>query len=599
MTSADSILDYLDENARHHGAQTAALVKVGGLYAARTWNDLYEASRRVSAALVALGVQPGDRVCLVAQTRVEWVTCDLGILGAGAITVPIYPSSVATECRHIAIDAGAVVVIVEDETQVAKFRSERAYLTGVRKILQLDGESGSGDPWVATLASACEGAPMDEALLAERRAKLHPEAIATLMYTSGTTGAPKGVVCTHGNLIYEAQAFVGADLIRPTDRQLLFLPLAHSFAKLVMVGWLATRMETAFAERVESVAENLIEARPTVLFAVPRLYEKIHAAVLTRAQRRGVLARTLVREALSLSRQNGEAEALGRTLGPSAWGRFEVARHLVFRRLGNELRKALGGRMRLLVSGGAPLPPTVGWLFRDAGLEILEGYGLTESTAGSVVNRPGDNRVGTVGHAVPGTEIRIAPDGEVLIRGPGVMRGYWQRPDETAEALDAEGFLHTGDLGELAADGRLRITGRKKEIIITAGGKNIAPAPLEHRLRQAPLISHAVVYGDSRRYLTALLTLDAQAATVFAAQRGLGGLPYAQLTQAPEVHAAVAEIIDDVNQGLARFETIKRFRILDHDLSEETGELTPSLKVKRNVVYQRYRALFDGMYEEA
>jgi long-chain acyl-CoA synthetase len=592
-----SILELFLRNAEEHPEATAALVKRGGAYQDVTWRELAEQARAVAAGLVALGVSPGDRVCIVANTRLEWVACDLGILGAGGVTVPIYPSNLSDECQHVCADSGAVAVIAEDAAQVEKLRAERGRLPSVKRVIQLTG-APTGDDWVMShqqLVELGKGVSVEE--LAGRRASLDGDSILTIIYTSGTTGRPKGVMTTHANMLYEAQCLVEVDIVRPDDVQLLFLPLAHTFAKVLEIGWFGTRHIMAFAESMETVKANLLEVRPTFICGVPRLFEKVHAAVVQKALAVGGVKAALFEAACRLSTKKGEAELAGRSLSLADSLVFAALERLVFAKLGAALQQALGGRMRLMVSGGAPLSRAINWFFRDAGITIFEGYGLTETSAGSVVNRPGRQKIGTVGTPLPGTEVKIAEDGEVLLRGPGVMRGYWNNPTATSESIK-DGWFHTGDIGLIDADGYLRITDRKKDIIITAGGKNVAPQNIENMLKAHSLVSQAVVHGDRRKYLTALVTIDPEALKRFAGEHGLASASYAELTQHPELSRAVQLVIDDVNARLPQHETIKKWKVLQNDFTQETGELTPTLKIKRKVINDRYRQVFDGFYDE-
>ncbi len=593
-----SILDYYLDNAERFGARTAAQVKRNGRYESVTWREMANESRKVSAALIALGVEPGARVCIIAQTRVEWVVLDMGILGAGAVTVPIYPSSLADECRYIAENAEATVVFAEDAAQVAKFLSERPHLKFVAKVIQLEGALSQSDGWVISYADFIKLGKPDVETLEARRKGLNKDSMLTIIYTSGTTGRPKGVVLTHDNMLYEAEVIAQVDAVREDDVQLFFLPLAHSFAKVLEIAWLATRHVMAFAESLQTLKENLGETRPTLMCGVPRVFEKFYAAVVQKGTAAGGLKARMFTAAVELSQQNGEAERRGATLSGVDAIKFGLLKKLVFAKVGKGLTELLGGRMRVMISGGAPLSPRIAWFFRDAGITILEGFGLTETSAGTCVNRPGSNRIGTVGPAMPGTEVRTAEDGEVLIRGRGVMREYWKNPEATREVVDRNGWYHTGDIGVIDPDGYLRITDRKKDLIVTAGGKNVAPQNIENMLKSHKLISQAVVHGDKRNFLSVLVTLDPEALKDLAAKLNLGNGAYAELTQKPEVGKAVQEIIDQINQELASFERLKKFKVLEHDFTQETGELTPTLKVKRKLIGERYKAVFDAFYTE-
>jgi long-chain acyl-CoA synthetase len=571
-----SIYELLAQQAASRPQITAVLVKEGGAYRPVDWLSLYEQVQRVARALVSLGVRPGDRVCLAADTRLAWVTIDLGIVAAGGVTVPIYASESADGCRHVAQNSGAVVVFAEDAALVEKLKRERSRLGGVRQVIQLCGSVEPSDGWVRLWDEILQGAVAVDAELAERRRALTPQGIATIIYTAGTTGWPKGVVLTHANLLYVAQGIANSGFIDQDDVQLIYLPLAHSLGKVLVLSWLTTGHTLAFAESPNTVMRNLLEVRPTIMAGVPRLYERIYATITQRALASGLITSRLFLEAAELSRKRGEAEAGHREL--SALESIELATlgPLVFDRVRIGLLQAMGGRMRLMFCGGAPLSAKVAWFLRDAGLDVLEGYGLTETSAATTLSLPKGWRIGAVGLPLEGTELRSAEDG----------------------VLDSAGWLHTGDIGFVDGEGFLHITDRKKDIIVTAGGKNVSPQNLENLLKSYPLISHAVVHGDRRKFLCALVTLEGRALRAFASERSLGDSSYAELTQKHEVRQAVEDIVARVNEQLASFEQLRRFKILEHDFTIEAGELAASDQVKRRVIYERYRSIFDSFYEE-
>ncbi|MFO7563916.1 MAG: long-chain fatty acid--CoA ligase [Enhygromyxa sp.] len=595
---SQSMLDLVSEQVQARPDQTAALCKREGQYQAITWAQLWSDAERVAQALCAIGIATNDHVNIVSNTRYEWVTLDLGILGAGAVTVPIYPSNLADECLYVCEHSGARLVFCEDSSQVEKFLAIREQLPQVIKVVQMTGEVEGADDWVISMADfLAPSVEVEGCTLDERRAALGPESILTIIYTSGTTGRPKGVVLTHANMIYEAEAIRQVGVIEPADVQLLFLPLAHSFARVLATGWIATGHVLAFAESMSTVKENLGEVRPTIMAGVPRVFEKFYAAVVDKGLSASGLKRKLFTAALELSSRHGELELEGKQLGLLDSIKFELLKTLVFAKVHEGVMAILGGRMRLMVSGGAPLPLKIAWFFRDAEIVVLEGYGLTETSAATTVNLPGHNQIGTVGPPLPGTEAKIAEDGEILLKGPGIMREYWRNPEATAESL-VDGWFHTGDIGAIdERTGALRITDRKKDLIITAGGKNVAPQRIENLVKSDGLISQCVVHGDRRKFLSALLTLDEAALHELASSRGLDG-DYPTLARHPEVRAVVEDIVARANKELASYETIKKFEILDHDFSIETGELTPKLSVKRKLVNSKYGHIFDGFYED-
>lgn len=593
-----SLLDYFLDHVERFGDRTAVLSKQGGKYVDITWKQLGEEAKKISAGLIALGVSPGDRINLISNTRKEWVTVDMGILGAGAVTVPIYPSNLPDECVYIVENSEAVVIFSEDANQTEKFLQNKSQLSRVKKVIQIDGTVGDANEWVMSMADLMRLGDSQSSELEKRRQSLNKDSILTIIYTSGTTGRPKGVVTTHDAMLYVAEAISEIGLVKDSDIQLLFLPLAHSFAKAMEVAWLSTRHVLAFAENMQTIKQNLAEVRPTVMAGVPRIYEKFFAAVVQKGTAAGGLKGKLFQQALDLSEKNGEAEMAGRSLGLRDGLAFGVLKTLVFKKVQTGLREILGGRMRMMVSGGAPLSRKIAWFFRDAGSEIHEGYGLTETAAATFVNRPGHLKIGTVGPAFPRTEVRIAEDGEILIKGRGVMREYWHNPEATKEVLK-EGWFYTGDIGVLDKEGYLKITDRKKDIIVTAGGKNVAPQNIENLVKTNKLISQAVVHGDKRKYVSALITLDPETLRAFASTHNLGNGSYAELTQRQEVQKEIQKAIDDFNKQLPSYESIKKFKILEHDFTIETGELTPSLKIKRKVIAERYKKIFDGFYDEA
>lgn len=597
-----NLLDLVQAQVSARPNATAFLHKPSpqGQYLPQTWSELWDQVRKVARSLIARGIVAGDRVAIASNTRFEWVLNDLGIVAAGAVTVPIYASSLAEDCRYVAEDAGIRLVFCEDHTQVAKFVALRDRLPALLVVVQMTGEvAPTVDDWVISMdAFLALGSEVEDAALDERRATLGSESTLSIIYTSGTTGRPKGVIMTHANMLYEAKAIVELGLVEPNDTQLLFLPLAHSFARMLEVCWLATGHVLAFAESMATIKQNLGEVRPTVMAGVPRVFEKFFSAVVDKGRATPGLRGKLFARALVLSAKHGEREAKQEHLGPLEAVEFALLRKLVLTKVGAGVMQTLGGRMRFMLTGGAPLSNEIAWFFRDAGIELLVGYGLTESASGSVLTPRGANQIGTIGVPLPGTEAKIAADGEILLRGPGIMPGYWHNPEATAEVL-VDGWLHTGDIGEMDAQtGVLRITDRKKDLIVTAGGENIAPQKLENLVRSERLISHCVVHGDRRKFVSAIVTLDEASLREFANQHGLAG-SYAELAARPEVYAEVEAAFARVNAHLPSYETIKKFAILPTEFSIETGELTPKLSIKRKVVNGRYAAIFEGFYAPA
>jgi long-chain acyl-CoA synthetase len=570
---------------------------VGDAWESMTWGEAGARVEALAAGLVALGIQPEERVAIISSTRVDWALADFAILCAGAATTTVYPTTNPEDVAYILADSGTRIAIVEDDAQVEKLRSHRSDLPELVKVVTFDG-TPDGD-WVIGLDDLeRRGADLlgkDPTAVSSRVDGTQPDHLATLIYTSGTTGTPKGVRLTHDCWVYEGMAVENARLLTPEDVQYLWLPLAHSFGKVLLAAQVATGSSAAIDGRVDKIIDNLATVAPTFMAAAPRIFEKVRGRVVTMAEDEGGPKLKIFNWAMGVGREVSRLRLAGKEPGAVLKAKHAVADKLVF----SKLRARFGGRLRFLVSGSAALSQDVSEFFHAAGILILEGYGLTETSAGTFVNRPENYKLGTVGIPFPETEVRIADDGEILVRGPGVMRGYHGLAEMTAESLEDDGWLHTGDIGEVDADGFLRITDRKKDMIKTSGGKYVAPQAIEVVFKGAcALASQIVVHGDGRNYCTALVTLDPDALTQWASHRGVEG-DYAALSRHPDVRAEVASAIDLVNTKVNRWETIKDFRILDHDLTIESGELTPSLKVKRRVVEDKHRALLDEMYASA
>ena len=572
---------------------------VDGGWRSLTWAETEARVRAVSSGLRALGVG-SERICaILSSTRLEWILADYGVLFAGGATSTIYPSSTPEECAFILSDSGAALAFVENEEQLQKLASRGAELPALRHLVVFDGRS-SGDGRVLSLAELEEkGRAWDRShpgAFEEAAAEIRPDALATLIYTSGTTGRPKGVELTHAAWVAQSKAIEATGLLgHPEAVQLFWLPLAHVFGKMIGTAQLRVGFPTAVDGRAERLVQNLGEVQPTFVCAVPRIFEKVHAKVISGAREGGAAKAAVFRWAVEVGREHRRALRAGRRPGRLLQARHALADRLVFRKV----RRLFGGRLRFFVSGSAPLSKDIAELFDAMGIVILEGYGLTESSAGTHVNAPWSWKIGTVGRALPGVETRIAEDGEILMRGPWNMRGYRGLPEQTAEALDADGWLHTGDVGFLDADGFLTITDRKKDLIKTSGGKYVAPTELESRLKAlSSVIGQALVHGDRRPYVSALVTLDPEAVQRWAGQNGFAGRPLAELARASEVRALVQKDLDRLNATLPRFATVKRFTILPRELTEAEGEVTPSQKLKRKAIEQRYRAELDAMYRE-
>jgi long-chain acyl-CoA synthetase len=563
-----------------------------------SWAELLEKVQHVAAGLIDLGIGRGDRVALLSNSRWEWAVTDLATLSIGAITVPIYQSNTPDEVWYVLDDSGAEVVIAEDREQIGKLMEIRPRLPRLRHAVLLDGKVKIEDFLVSWKrleergAKRLADAPGCVTALLEQVGHDDP---ATFVYTSGTTGRPKGVVLTQRNLVFESVALRSVLDAGPRDETLLFLPMAHIFARVGYLGFLELGYTVCFAESIDRLMGNLPEVKPTFVFSVPRIYEKVYDKIVSGVQKGSRLKRWIFAYSMAIGRVVSRRQQAGRWIPPWIDICFQVAEMLVF----NKLRKAFGGEVRFFISGGAPLPREIAEFFHAAGMTILEGYGLTETTAASHVNRLDAYRFGTVGPLLPGVECRIASDGEILLRGPNVFSGYHQRPEATAEAL-VDGWFHTGDIGEIDSDGKLRITDRKKDIIVTSAGKNIAPQNIENHMKTDPFISQFVVYGDKRNYLVALVTLDPDQAREYAEHKGLEdeGVDledHGALCAHPVIIAKLRRIIEEKNKALASYETIKKFVIVESDF-EVGEELTPTLKVRRKVVTEKYWDQLDGLY---
>ncbi|MFF7200392.1 AMP-dependent synthetase/ligase [Streptomyces sp. NPDC008141] len=574
-----------------------------------SWGEAAGRVYAIAAGLIALGVQPEDRVALASSTRVEWILSDLGVMCAGGATTTVYPSTNAEESAYILSDSDSRVLIAEDASQLAKARERRAELPGLKHVVVFDStgvEPDAADPegWVLSLADLeARGAQYLEThpqAVKERVGAITADQLATLIYTSGTTGRPKGVRLPHDNWSYMAKAMAATGLIGPEDVQYLWLPLAHVFGKVLTSGQIEVGHVTAVDGRVDKIIENLPVVQPTYMAAVPRIFEKVYNGVASKARAGGGAKYKIFQWAAGVSREYAKTSQdnfrrTGSASVPFGLGaKHKVADALVY----SKLRDAFGGKLRAAVSGSAALAPDIGYFFAGAGIHILEGYGLTESSAASFVNPGEAYRTGTVGKPMPGTEVRIADDGEILLRGPGIMEGYHGLPEKTEEVLESDGWFHTGDIGELSADGYLRITDRKKDLIKTSGGKYIAPAEVEGQFKAVcPFVSNILVHGADRNFCTALIALDEPTILGWAEENGLGGKPYAEVVATPEVLRLIDGYVQRLNEGLQRWQTVKKFRLLPRDLDIEHGELTPSLKLKRPVVEREYQHLIDEMYD--
>lgn len=569
---------------------------VAGDWVSATWRQTADRVEALAAGLLALGIEPEERVGIASSTRYEWILADLAIMCAGAATTTVYSSTNAGDTAYILADSQCRIVFAEDAGQLAKLTDHRPELTNLTKVVLFDGQ-GDGD-WVITLADLAD---LGEKYLLEHPSGLQtridaitPGQLATLIYTSGTTGRPKGVRLPHSSWVYEGNSVARLNFLGEDDLQLLWLPMAHAFGKVLITAQLACGFASAIDGRVDKIVENLAVVKPTFMGAAPRIFEKAHARIVTTAQAEGGLRARLFAAAFSRGlevdgrRREGRPVPLPMSLLSGLFDR------LVF----SKVRQVFGGRIRFFVSGAAPLNRDIGEWFHAAGLLILEGYGLTETAAGACINRPDNYKLGTVGLPFDGTSIRINDDdGEIQIRGECVMDGYHNLPAQTAEASTDDGWLRTGDVGKIDADGFLTVTGRIKDIFKTSGGKYIAPSAIEAKFMAiCPYASQFLVFGEARNYCVALISLDADLMSGWASENGMDGATYQELVNAPSVRKMIDEYVATLNAELNRWETIKKWELLDHDLSIERGELTPSLKVKRAVVAQQNNHILDALY---
>ncbi|MFE5910094.1 AMP-dependent synthetase/ligase [Streptomyces wedmorensis] len=596
-----------DREAYRYPVVTEAAGPEAEQWRSLTWAQTADRVKTIAAGLLSIGLRPEERVAISSSTRIEWILADMGVMCAGGAATAVYPSTNADETAYILADSASRAVFVEDAGQLAKVAAHKDRLPGLGHAVLIDAET---EPprieglEVLTLADLEE---RGKAYLLERPDAIEktveglgPEQLATLIYTSGTTGRPKGVRLVHDCWSYQGVAQEATGLVEPDDVQFLWLPLSHVFGKALISGQVKSGHVMAVDGRIDRIVANLPVVRPTIMASAPRVFEKVYNGIAARARADGGAKYKIFLWAARVARDHArtgqeQMVATGRRRLP-LW--LSVQHALADKLVYGKIRAAFGGRLRGSASGSAALAPDIGYFFAGAGVPVLEGYGLTETSAACTVNPADDYRVGTVGRALPGTEVRIAEDGEILLRGPGIMRGYHNLPDKTAEVLESDGWFRTGDIGDVDKDGFVRITDRKKDLFKTSGGKYVAPTEIEGRFKAiCPFVSNILVIGNGRNYCTALITLDETAIMPWAASHGQEGRGYADVVSSPEVHALIDDFVQRVNGDLQRWQTIKKFAVLPRDLDVEHGELTPSLKVKRPVVEGEYADLIEAMYE--
>ena len=569
-----------------------------------TWSEARDRVYDMAAGLMAYGLAIEDRVAIASTTRYEWALADLAIMCAGGATTTVYPTTMAEDVAFILADSGSKVVFAEDDGQVEKLRTHRHDIPDVRLVVTFTGEAHSGDEegddWVISLADLeAKGRAVRDArptMVDERIDLIAPDHLAVIIYTSGTTGRPKGAELTQDAIVYEAAAIHSIGILDQNDLQFLWLPLSHVFGKILLALPLQMGFPTAIDGKIDKIVDNLAVIKPTFMGAAPRIFEKAYARIAMTVEAETGIKRQLMDWALGVGQQAMELQSQGKPVGGLLAVQHAIADKLVL----SKIRERFGGRVRFFISGSAALNKEIARWFGSVGLIILEGYGLTETSAATCVNRPslGGYNYGTVGWPVPTTEVKLAEDGEILVKGPGVMRGYRNRPDANAEVFDDDGFFRTGDIGEIDGNGFVKITDRKKDLFKTSGGKYIAPSLIESAFKaQCPYASQMLVFGDGRNYATALITLDPDAITGWAAANRMAGKSYAEISQSQEVRDLLQGYLDTLNQGLNRWETIKRFTVLDRDLTVDAGELTPSLKLKRKHVAEKFKANLEALYD--
>jgi long-chain acyl-CoA synthetase len=588
-TGSATLADLFPAAARKHGPKRAVLYKNdSGQWVSKTYAEVGEIVRKLSLGLIELGIEKGDKVAILSNTRPEWTYFDFAALSAGATVVPIYQTNSPEECQYVLENSDAVAVIAEDDEQLEKIRQVRDRCPKLEHVVRMTGTSRDA---ISFEELSERGAGGSEADWERRYGSVDSDDICTFIYTSGTTGPPKGCVISHGNYRSMLDMVHEVNVLGDDEVTYLFLPLAHSFALLIQLGTFDLGATLAYWERDPlKILPNLAEVKPTYFPSVPRIFEKIYTAATANVEKEGGLKKAVFDWAIGVGKKVRRLERAGKRPGPLLALQYRIADKQVL----SKIRGLFGGNLKLAVTGAAPINPEILEFFDASGVLVLEGWGMTETSTASTIATPEDFKWGTVGRPFPGCELKIADDGEILVKGPNIFQGYYKNEEATRETL-VGGWLHTGDVGEIDADGYLKITGRKKDIIITAGGKNITPANLEAEIKQHPLVSQCVVIGDRRPFLVALVTLDPEEAVKYAQEHGLPADP-AALAQNGEVKASIDAHVEKINTKFARVEQVKKVQILPQDLSQEGGELTPTMKVKRNVVADKYAGEIDSLY---
>ncbi len=587
-TKSSTLADLLPLSAKLYGSAPAVRFKQDGGWSDRSFDEVLDIVRSLSLGLIDLGVAKGDKVSILGNTRPEWTYFDFAALSAGAVVVPIYQTNSPEECQYVLENSDAKIVVVEDDEQMEKIRAVRDQLPLLEQVVRM---TGSSEDAISLEDLAARGAGREASEWEARWGSVTKDDICTFIYTSGTTGPPKGCIISHGNYRAMLDMVNESSVIEPEDVTYLYLPLAHSFALLIQLGSFDLGATLAYWERDPlKILPNLGELKPTYFPSVPRIFEKIYTAATSGMEKEGGIKKAIFNWSIGIGKKMRAAERAGRKPGFLLRKQYEFADKQVL----SKIRGLFGGNLRLAVSGAAPISPEILSFFDAGGVLVLEGWGMTETSTAATISKPDDFKVGTIGKPFPGCEVKIADDGEILVKGPNVFQGYYKNEEATRETI-VDGWLHTGDIGEIDSDGFIKITGRKKDIIITAGGKNITPANLENEIKQHPLVSQCVVVGDRKPYLVALVTLDPEDAITYAKENGLPEDPE-QLAANSDVLKAIEEHVATINQKFARVEQVKKVAILPRDLSQESGELTPTLKVKRAVVASKHEDEIEQLY---
>ena len=587
-TKSATLADLLPKAAELYGGTPAVTFRAADGWVSQSFEEVRDTVRSLALGLIDLGVAKGDKVSILGNTRPEWTYFDFAALSVGAVVVPIYQTNSPEECQYVLENSDAKVVVVEDDEQLEKVRRVRDRLPLLEQVIRM---TGASEDAISMEDLAARGGGREASEWDERWRTVTKEDVCTFIYTSGTTGPPKGCIITHGNYRAMLDMVNETSVIEPEDVTYLYLPLAHSFALLIQLGSFDLGATLAYWERDPlKILPNLAELKPTYFPSVPRIFEKIYTAATSAIEKEGGLKKRIFDWAIRVGERMRETERAGRRPG------FLLRRQYGFadKKVLSKIRGLFGGNLRLAVSGAAPINPDILRFFDAAGVLVLEGWGMTETSTAATISTPDDFKIGTIGKPFPGCEVRIADDGEILVKGPNVFQGYYKNEEATQETI-VDGWLHTGDLGEIDSDGFIKITGRKKDIIITAGGKNITPANLENEIKQHPLVSQCVVVGDRRPYLVALVTLDPEEVVAHAKEQGLPEDPE-QLAADAGIRKSIEEHVERINEKFARVEQVKKIAILPEDLSQEGGELTPTMKVKRAVVADKHAGEIEKLY---